>query len=286
MLSPVGRHPIQNSGLRGGQHHTRWSPQNSFGHTQFADQQMLLRRSRALFSRLTVVESSNVLTAVRTVRHFVSRSPALLDPRLGRLHAPTSTHPDFDASYGADAAPSVPAGPVTRVPIDDFDLEPDVIAALKASGFDSLFEVQAATLPDVLGGKDVIVRARTGTGKTLGFAIPVINFLVANKAADRPPRDRTPIAIIMTPTRELAVQVEEVFGKIGKKLGLQSICVYGGASITAQVQPPVFATFRSCYSGIRFPATVLLSFSCSWSLICMRILAWFPCCCLQWRFLH
>ena len=72
-------------------------------------------------------------------------------------------------------------------------------------------------------------------GKTLGFVIPVVEFLVQNNAAARAPRARLPLCIVLTPTRELALQVEGEFEKIGRHLGLRSVCVYGGASPFPQV---------------------------------------------------
>jgi ATP-dependent RNA helicase DDX21 len=119
-------------------------------------------------------------------------------------------------------------------PLDEFDLSFPVKDALRDAGFVNLFPVQAATLPSVAAGRDVVVRARPGTGKTLGFLIPMIDFLVKHGAAKRPSRDRKPLALIMTPTRELAIQVEGEFEKVASALALRSVCVYGGTPYVKQ----------------------------------------------------
>lgn len=134
-----------------------------------------------------------------------------------------------------DAEVELPPSLVETTPISKFDLSPSVATALETAGFKTLFPVQAQTLPFALEGRDVIVRARTGTGKTLGFVIPVVEYCVRNNAAARSPRTRLPLCLVMTPTRELAVQVEGEFKKLTQQLRLRSVCVYGGASYTPQV---------------------------------------------------
>ena len=148
-----------------------------------------------------------------------------------------------------EVAVDVPAdaGGPKATPVDSFPLSPVVIGALKRAGFSTLFPVQANTLPDVLEGNDVVVRARTGTGKTLGFVIPIVEMLVRSGAAKRSIRDRQPLCIVMTPTRELALQVEGEFDKVGTQLGLNSVCIYGGAALGPQVRclPPVVASDKT-----------------------------------------
>ena len=118
-------------------------------------------------------------------------------------------------------------------PVEEFPLHPDLIAQLQKSGFKTLFPVQCATLEHCLAGKDVIVRARTGSGKTLGFAVPLAQHLLTTPAAQDPYQRKLPRAIVLAPTRELARQVEEEFAKVLPR-GLSSTSIYGGAGFAQQ----------------------------------------------------
>lgn len=151
---------------------------------------------------------------------------------LSAIRAASTQAPKLDDSASSSDVETAPKRMGT--PLDEFDLSAPVKGALMDAGFATLFPVQAATLPSVALGKDVVVRARTGTGKTLGFLIPMIDFLVKNGAAKRPSRDRRPLALIMTPTRELAIQVEGEFEKVASALALRSVCVYGGTPYVKQ----------------------------------------------------
>ncbi|ONH56233.1 helicase [Frankia sp. CcI49] len=93
------------------------------------------------------------------------------------------------------------------------------------------FPVQAATLPDVLAGENVLGRARTGSGKTLAFGLP----LLARLSATGPARPRQPRGLILVPTRELAQQVNDVLAPLTRALGLWMTPVYGGTSISRQI---------------------------------------------------
>ena len=92
------------------------------------------------------------------------------------------------------------------MPFADLGIPPRVIAALHERGIDTPFPIQAATLPDSLAGRDVLGRGRTGSGKTVAFALPTIATL-ANSGRRRAPH--TPRALVLVPTRELAIQVAE-----------------------------------------------------------------------------
>ncbi len=106
-------------------------------------------------------------------------------------------------------------------------LKNELIESLKNMGFNSPTDVQKETIPVVLAGKDVAVRARTGTGKTGAFAIPLIQMLLE--------KHRSMGVLVLVPTRELALQVYDVMRKIGKPLNITSTTVYGGASINMQI---------------------------------------------------
>lgn len=103
-----------------------------------------------------------------------------------------------------------------------------VCAALARRGIHSPFEIQKLVMPDALAGRDVLARSRTGSGKTLAFGVPIAERLSASG-----PR---PAALVLVPTRELAVQVTEEIAAVAKSKGLRIASVYGGVSIREQAQ--------------------------------------------------
>ena len=109
----------------------------------------------------------------------------------------------------------------------DFDLQSEVIARLTARGIVTPSPIQSESLPHTLMGKDVIGRARTGTGKTLAFALPIIEGLVPSREYGRAPR-----ALVLAPTRELAKQIAEEFNQSAPHLSIS--CIYGGSSYVLQ----------------------------------------------------
>eukprot|EP00730_Choanoeca_flexa_P018423 TRINITY_DN8957_c0_g1_i1.p1 TRINITY_DN8957_c0_g1~~TRINITY_DN8957_c0_g1_i1.p1 ORF type:complete len:746 (+),score=242.38 TRINITY_DN8957_c0_g1_i1:87-2324(+) len=108
--------------------------------------------------------------------------------------------------------------------LDKFDICSTTRKAMKEKGYKFLFPIQARTFEHIMEGKDVLGKARTGTGKTLSFTLPTVELLLKE---NRSQRGRKPRALVMAPTRELANQVGNEFAKIGP--GLASTCVYGGA---------------------------------------------------------
>ena len=116
--------------------------------------------------------------------------------------------------------------------MNDFSALPlatGVKANLSRAGFATMTPVQAATIPPALEGKDVLATAQTGSGKTLAFAIPIIEHIIHTK---------TPgiLALVLLPTRELAMQVYETFGKVASKTGIRGALVLGGMSEHTQLQ--------------------------------------------------
>ena len=105
-------------------------------------------------------------------------------------------------------------------------LKAELIEAIRRIGFTTATEVQESAIPVILTGKDVIVRAKTGTGKTLAFLVPIMQNI---------PNVNTISAIVIVPTRELALQVSNVSAQLGFHLHLRTATVYGGASINVQV---------------------------------------------------
>ena len=125
--------------------------------------------------------------------------------------------------------------PLTDVTFSSFDLHPRLQAGLEAAGFTRCTPIQALTLPVALPGGDVAGQAQTGTGKTLAFLVAVVNRLLTRPAlAERKPED--PRALILAPTRELAIQIHKDAMKFGPELGLRFALVYGGVDYDKQRQ--------------------------------------------------
>jgi ATP-dependent RNA helicase DeaD len=108
----------------------------------------------------------------------------------------------------------------------EMNLKLELVEALYQIGFKDATEVQEAAIPTVLSHKDLIVRSKTGSGKTGAFLVPILQMV--DKA-------RGPEALIVVPTRELAIQVHAVAEKLSRKMGLHTVIVYGGASINVQM---------------------------------------------------
>ncbi len=123
--------------------------------------------------------------------------------------------------------------PLTDITFSSFELHPALLAGLEAAGFTRCTPIQALTLPVTLPGRDVAGQAQTGTGKTLAFLVTVINRLLSRPAlAERKPED--PRALILAPTRELAIQIHKDAVKFGADLGLKFALVYGGVDYDKQ----------------------------------------------------
>ncbi|GIX34824.1 MAG: hypothetical protein KatS3mg126_0603 [Lysobacteraceae bacterium] len=123
--------------------------------------------------------------------------------------------------------------PLTDIAFSSFELAPSLLAGLEAAGFARCTPIQAMALPVALSGRDVAGQAQTGTGKTLAFLVAVVNRLLTRPAlADRRPED--PRALILAPTRELAIQIHKDAMKFAADLGLRFALVYGGVDYDKQ----------------------------------------------------
>ncbi|MFZ5637323.1 MAG: ATP-dependent RNA helicase RhlB [Pseudomonadota bacterium] len=123
--------------------------------------------------------------------------------------------------------------PLTDITFSSFELHPALLAGLEAAGFTRCTPIQALTLPVTLAGRDVAGQAQTGTGKTLAFLVTVVNRLLSRPAlAERKPED--PRALILAPTRELAIQIHKDAVKFCSDLGLKFALVYGGVDYDKQ----------------------------------------------------
>ncbi len=117
----------------------------------------------------------------------------------------------------------------------ELGLRPELLRAVEEAGYTTPTPIQVQAIPVILAGKDVMGGAQTGTGKTAGFALPILQKL-APMANSSPSPARHPVrALILTPTRELAVQVEESFRTYGKHTNLRSTVVFGGVDIKQQL---------------------------------------------------
>ena len=112
-------------------------------------------------------------------------------------------------------------------------IEP-ILKALKAEGYTHPTPIQEQSIPILLRGKDLLASAQTGTGKTAAFAIPILQHLSQDRSRDSGPRKIK--ALIVTPTRELAVQIEESFTAYGKFTGVKNMVIFGGVKQGAQTQ--------------------------------------------------
>ena len=116
----------------------------------------------------------------------------------------------------------------------ELGLCPSILSALKDLGYEKPSPIQEKAIPPALQGRDVLGCAQTGTGKTCAFAAPILQQLNARKA--EPLRGVRPIrALILTPTRELALQIQECFENYGKNLPLRSAVIFGGVGQQPQV---------------------------------------------------
>ncbi|MGY2082223.1 DEAD/DEAH box helicase [Blastococcus sp. SYSU DS0539] len=136
------------------------------------------------------------------------------------------------------AAPVVPVGAdATVLPTDTtfaaLGVPAPLVEVLTASGITSPFPIQVATLPDSLGGQDVLGRGRTGSGKTLAFSLPLVARLAASTSKRQPKRPRS---LILVPTRELANQVAAVVDPMARALGMKTTTIFGGVGQNPQVQ--------------------------------------------------
>jgi superfamily II DNA/RNA helicase len=132
----------------------------------------------------------------------------------------------------ADVSHPLEAGAPVRTDSPTFaelGVKPEIVKALSEAGIERTFAIQELTLPLALAGEDVIGQARTGTGKTLGFGVPLLQRLTV-------PGDGTPQALVVVPTRELCLQVAHDITDAGKHLGVRTLAIYGGRPYEPQIE--------------------------------------------------
>jgi ATP-dependent RNA helicase DeaD len=114
----------------------------------------------------------------------------------------------------------------TATPFDDLGLAPDILAAVRDVGYDAPSPIQELAIPELLAGRDVIGQAQTGTGKTAAFGLPMLQFV--DRSEDEVQ------ALVLTPTRELCIQVTQALRAYGARKGVNPVAVFGGAPIRTQ----------------------------------------------------
>ena len=154
-----------------------------------------------------------------------------------------------DDAPSDEPAPGDAAEPAPGSAFASLGLDGRLLQTLAGLGYEEPTPIQTAAIPPLLAGSDLLAEAPTGTGKTAAFALPLLQRLAArldeDRAAGRPvegrgaPRDgdrsSRPRALVLTPTRELAMQVAEATHKYGREVGARVVPVYGGQPITAQL---------------------------------------------------
>ena len=132
----------------------------------------------------------------------------------------------------------------SEVTFASLGLAEPILRAIGEAGYTHPTPIQAQAIPQVMGGGDLLAAAQTGTGKTAGFTLPILHRLVSNPKRAAPGRPR---CLILTPTRELAAQVEESVKTYGKHVSLTSMVMFGGVGMGPQI------------SGLRKPLDILVA---------------------------
>ena len=120
---------------------------------------------------------------------------------------------------------------MSDITFESLGLNPGLMSALKAAGYDKPTPIQSKSIPHVMKGADLLGIAQTGTGKTAAFALPILHRLAENRVAPKP---RTTRCLVLSPTRELATQIADSFKQYGQHLGFRVAVVFGGVKYGGQ----------------------------------------------------
>jgi ATP-dependent RNA helicase RhlE len=146
----------------------------------------------------------------------------------------TNTATDNNSSSGSGAAPA--ASPTATITFADFGLDPLIQKAVAEQGYNNPTPIQAQSIPHVRAGSDLMGAAQTGTGKTAAFVLPIIQKILRHASNSASPARHPIRALVLTPTRELAVQVADNAASYSKHTDLRTAVVYGGVDMKEQVQ--------------------------------------------------
>jgi len=116
------------------------------------------------------------------------------------------------------------------------DLHPALLNALSKAGYDQPTPIQQQAIPVILTGQDILAGAQTGTGKTAAFALPILHKIMSDESALNQTSASEPLALVLTPTRELAQQVASSFSKYAVDSNIKMGLAYGGASLNGQIE--------------------------------------------------
>ncbi|WP_405490641.1 DEAD/DEAH box helicase [Streptomyces sp. NBC_00096] len=176
---------------------------------------------------------SNEIVDAETLAVTEALEAVVADEIIEALEADVTTGESLEDSTDAfddDAAEADDADAEPTLTFGDLGLPDGIVRKLAQNGVTAPFPIQAATIPDALAGKDILGRGRTGSGKTLSFGLPTLASLAGGHTEKKKPR-----AIILTPTRELAMQVADALQPYGDVLGLKMKVVCGGTSMSNQI---------------------------------------------------
>jgi ATP-dependent RNA helicase RhlE len=154
--------------------------------------------------------------------------------RRSRPAGRTKPQPSPGANTSVPAYEQTPFDP-TPLAFTRLGLDPRLLSGIQDLGWDDTRPVQSGVIPLALAGDDVIASAETGTGKTAAFLVPIIQQFLTQPGSDHPDSPRTR-ALILAPTRELAVQIEDQVQGLTYHTALSSVAVYGGVPMTSQEQ--------------------------------------------------
>ena len=132
-------------------------------------------------------------------------------------------------------AEAIQATDVDGVSFGDLGLGDNIVRALADLGAAAPFAIQAATIPEIIAGRDMLARGRTGSGKTIAFGAPMVENVLRAQAGQRREFGRKPKALILAPTRELALQIDRTIQPIARSVGLFTTQIYGGVPQARQV---------------------------------------------------
>lgn len=144
-------------------------------------------------------------------------------------------HDHVDVVHERLQAEAVQADEVGSTTWSDLGLGQNIANTLIDLGAPSPFPIQAATIPEVLAGRDVLARGRTGSGKTIAFGAPLVERVLKAQAGKKREFARAPMALILAPTRELALQIDRTIQPIARSVGLFTTQIYGGVPQGRQV---------------------------------------------------
>ncbi|MGO4105322.1 DEAD/DEAH box helicase [Leifsonia sp. YAF41] len=172
-------------------------------------------------------------------RDFNSDRPSMSSSGDSKFYPSREDKPRFTAEEDVVLerleAQATTASDVVGVSFADLGLGGNIVRELGLLGAASPFPIQAATIPDVLAGRDVLGRGRTGSGKTIAFGAPLVEKLMENEGSKNRQQGRKPRALILAPTRELALQIDRTVQPIARSVGLFTTQVYGGVPQYRQV---------------------------------------------------